>query len=659
MPARTLPALGAVTIALSLILSACQPQATPVVPNPTAPPLPPVETAPAQEPPVAEQPAPAPARSLVICLGQEPDTLYPFGSAAPSMWSVLEAVYDGPFDRLEAGPQPVILQQVPSFDNGDAIVVPVEVIAGDEVLDASGELAALSAGVRVLPSGCTSPDCAVAWDGASPLQMDRLVLRYRLLPGLTWSDGAPLTAADSVFSYDITQDPATPVSRRLLYRTASYTALDETTLEWSGVPGFHPTRFDSLFWLPQPRHILSGIPAAQLLTAEESSRRPLGWGPYVIQDWAAGDHITLTRNERYFRAAEGLPLFDTLVYRFLDRPGDNNLAALLINECDIVDQTSLLDEQLEAVLELERNGQLTAYIGQGPEWEHLDFGIRPASYDDGYNPALGDRPDLFSDPLLRQAFAYCSDRQGIVDEILFGQSSVPAGFLPPAHPDFIADLAPLPFDPAEGQRLLEEVGWRDLDGDPTTPRTASGVANIYDGALLSVSYRTTQAPLRLAVAERLAASLGQCGIAVDVQYYPPAELFAPGPDGPLFGRSFDLAQFAWESGAQLPCYLYESGNIPNAGNNWLNVNITGYSNPDYDAACQAARLATPSAGEEYLQKQGEIQRLFAQELPSIPLFFRLKMAVARPDLCGLEFDAAARSMLWNLEQIDYGEGCQG
>jgi peptide/nickel transport system substrate-binding protein len=65
----------------------------------------------------------------------------------------------------------------------------VEVIAGDEVLDASGELAALSAGLRVLPSGCTSPDCAITWDGADALQMDRLVLRYRLLPGLTWSDG--------------------------------------------------------------------------------------------------------------------------------------------------------------------------------------------------------------------------------------------------------------------------------------------------------------------------------------------------------------------------------------------------------------------------------------------------------------------------------------
>ncbi|HSV85075.1 MAG TPA: ABC transporter substrate-binding protein, partial [Levilinea sp.] len=560
---------------LSLVLSACLPQAAPAAQ------LPPTPLAEGERPtqPTTLPPTPAPPRSLVICLGQEPATLYPFASAAPSMWSVLEAVYDGPFDLLEAGPQPVILQAVPSFENGDAVLIPVEVFAGDEVVDASGELAALDAGVRVLPSGCSSPGCAITWDGSTPLQIDRLVLRYRLLPGLTWSDGAPLTAADSVFSYDITQDPATPVSRRLIHRTTSYIAIDETTVEWTGVPGFYPASFDSLFWLPQPRHRLSSIPAEQLMSAHESARSPLGWGAYVIQDWVSGDHITLVRNERYFRAAEGLPRFDTLVYRFLDRPADDNLIALMVNECDIIDQTSLLDEQLADVLEMETRGELKAYISQGPAWEHLDFGIQPASYDDGYHPAQGDRPHLFYDVRVRQAFAYCADRQGIVDDILFGRSSVPGGFLTPGHPNFIADLAPLPFDIDEGQRLLDEAGWRDLDGDLSTPRTASGVANVYDGAVLAVRYATTQATLRVAVAQRLVSSLAQCGIQVTVQYFTPAELFAAGPGGILFGRNFDLAQYAWEASVGLPCSLYHSAHIPNAGNNWLGVNISSYSNP--------------------------------------------------------------------------------
>jgi peptide/nickel transport system substrate-binding protein len=545
------------------------------------------------------------------------------------------------------------------LENGDAIISPVDLVAGDEVLNAAGELVALEAGVQVLPSGCTSSDCAIAWDGSAPLQVDRLTLRYRLLAGLTWSDGTPLTASDSVFSYEITQDPATPVSRRSLHRTASYTAIDETTVEWVGVPGFLPVRFDSLFWLPLPQHALNGISPAQLLTAEESARRPLGWGPYVLQEWVDGDHITLVKNERYFRSSEGLPAFDTLVYRFLGRPADNNLAALLVNECDIVDQTSLLDEQLDAVQDLARTNKLKAYIGQGPEWEHLDFGIRPASYDDGYNPVLGDRPDLFYDVRVRQAFAYCTDRQGIVDDVLWGFSSVPGGYLPPEHPNFLPDLTPLPFDVSEGRRLLDEAGWKDLDGDPNTPRTAAGVTNVYDGAFLSVNYATTQAPLRVEIAKRLAASLSECGIQVNVQYYTPGELYAPGPGGILFGRNFDLAQFAWETGLEPPCHLYESDQVPTAGNNWLKVNVTGYSNPTYDAACHAARQVHPYAQDSYQQAHENVQRILAQELPSIPLFFRLKMAVSRPDLCGMEMDVTVRSALWNLELFDYAEGCQG
>ena len=85
--------------------------------------------------------------------------------------------------------------------------------AGDEVVDAKGDLAALTAGTTVLPSGCTSADCATAWDGSGPLKMDQLKLTYKLLPDLKWSDGAPLTAADSIYSYQLSGDPDTPVSR--------------------------------------------------------------------------------------------------------------------------------------------------------------------------------------------------------------------------------------------------------------------------------------------------------------------------------------------------------------------------------------------------------------------------------------------------------------
>ena len=45
----------------------------------------------------------------------------------------------------------------------------------------------------------------------------------------------------------------------------------------------------------------------------------------------------------------------------------------------------------------------------------------------------------------------------------------------------------------------------------------------------------------------------------------------------MFGRKFDQVQFGWESGTQAPCLLYESDQILSQANDWLGVNITGYS----------------------------------------------------------------------------------
>ncbi len=641
-------------LALSLLLAACGPAA----PAPAATGTPqPAQTATQPAPAETATATPAP-RSLVICLGQEPNTLYPYGSSSRSMWSVLEAVYDGPIDTRGFSAQPVILKNVPDLTNGGAKIEPVDVQGGEEVVDANGSLVTLTAGTQVLPSGCSGPECALTWDGVSAFKMDHLTLTYSLLPGLTWSDGAPLTADDSVFSYQVASDPATPVSKDITYRTASYQALDETSAQWVGVPGYLPARYEDFFWMPFPRHLWGQVGAQGLLTADASAKSPVGWGPYEISEWVQGDHITLKKNPKYFRASEGLPKFDTLVYRFLGEPADNNLTALLTSECDVVDQTSLLDEQLEQILELQRDGKLKAYIGQGPEWEHVDFGIKPASYDDGFQPYNGDRPDLFSDLRVRQAFTYCMDRQGIADKLLFGQASVPAGFVPPTHPQYLQDLAPLPFDPAQGSRLLDEVGWKDADSNPATPRTALGVKGVSDGTALTVNYVTSQAPLRTEIAKTLSDSMAQCGIQLNVQALPVGDLYAPGPNGVLFGRNFDLAEFAWEAGNESPCYLYDSNQVPTAGNDWMKVNVTGYSNPAYDSACQAARLASPAQPDRYNQAQSDVQRLFAQELPSVPLYFRLKMAVSRPDLCGLEMDVTARSDLWNLESLDYGQGCQ-
>jgi peptide/nickel transport system substrate-binding protein len=645
-------------VVISLVLSACQTATPPVAPTqgiqqPTA-------TGGTALPTLTPTGLPTstalPKRTLVICVGSEPSSLYIYGSSAVGMWNILEAVYDGPFDTRNSVAQPVILEKTPSLSGGDAVLTPVAMKAGDTVVDQSGNLVTLAAGIKVNPSGCTGDACGAAWDGKRALKLDQLKVTFKLKPGIKWSDGQPLTADDSVYSFELASAQETPVSKSTIDRTLSYKALDEVTVEWTGLPGFVPQSIPDLFYVPLPRHAWGKYKPADLLTADDSARHPLGWGPYVFDEWKAGDHISLHKNPNYFRAAEGLPKFDSLVFRFLGDQGGNNLAALQAHECDVIDQSVLLDNQLKSLEEQAKAGTIKVLYGQGPEWEHLDFGIRPSSYDDGFRIDK-DRPDFFSDLRVRQAFAACIDRATLVQTLFYGHTSVPGGYSNPSSPLFQAALKPLPYDPAAGAKLLDAAGWKMASNDPKTARQSDGSSTVPKGTPLVVNYYATNTPLRMQVAQLIAQDLAGCGIQLKIQPFEIGTLFAAGPGGPLFGRNFDLTQFAWQSGSQSPCFLYTTGQIPTAKNNWLGANITGFSDPKYDAACQNA-LQSGSSQADSARLQQDAEQAFTADLPVLPLYFRLKIVATRPDFCGLEMDVTARSALWGLEAYDYGPACK-
>lgn len=598
--------------------------------------------------------SPVPPRALVVCLQQEPSSLYLYGSSSRSTWSVLEGVYDGPFDTRGFSVQPVILQKIPQLIDGDAAFAPVAVKDGDPVVDAEGSLVALHKGVKVLPSGCSGPDCAAAWDGKSDLMMDQLTVKFQLKPGITWSDGQPLTAADSVFSYEIAAHPDTPTSKFLTDRTASYTAVNDQTTQWVGLPGYYEQRYGTFFWSPLPKHTLGSKSAKDLLTDAEVAKSPLGWGAYTVQEWVAGDHITLQKNPNYFRAAEGLPKFDTLVYRFVGDAADGNLNALLSGECDVLDQNEQFLGMYTGLQDRQNEKKLQIFTGQGPEWEHLDFGITPAVRDSA--SAAPARPDFFGDVRTRQAFAYCIDRAKINQTLLFGQALVPDSYLPPSHPLYQKNLPAYAFNPTQGAKLLDEVGWKDADNNPDTPRVAAGVAGVPDGTPFTVTYFTTPSALRQQVSLAAADSLKSCGVQANVMVVNPGDVFGPGPDGLVFGRKFDLVQFSWEASARPNCLLYTTSQIPNPDNHWIGANVTGYANSEFDQACASAFWARPNEAD-FAQRNIQAQEIFARDLPVLPLYAFVKVAIGRPDLCGLKMDVTARSMFWNIEELDYGSRC--
>jgi peptide/nickel transport system substrate-binding protein len=272
------------------------------------------------------------------------------------------------------------------------------------------------------------------------------------------------------------------------------------------------------------------------------------------------------------------------------------------------------------------------------------------------------------------------DRQSVVDNVMFGQSIVLDTYLPPQHPLFNADVKTYPFDVAQGSALLEEVGW--VLGDDGI-RVASGVANVPDGTRLSFNYGTTSATQRMQATQLMAQTMLECGIEVNLQYFPAGEWFADGPEGVLFGRRFDLGQFAWLTGVQPPCDLWITDGIPGdptltVGDvpwlvaslgegadltkpafpwGWGGQNEAAYTNPAYDLACKTALASLPGQ-DNYTTYHLEAQRIFAEDLPQAPLYLRLKLAATRPDMCGFIMDPTENSEMWNIEEFGFGPWCE-
>jgi peptide/nickel transport system substrate-binding protein len=646
--------LFAVFMGVASLLAACTPQTiTPTI-NPApiitsaaypGPDVHNVETA-ATVTPTQEQET----RLLAICVGAEPLTLFPYGTSSATARSIQQALYDGPLDHIAFDLKPVILEQIPSLENGGAFLEPVQVSPGDVIIDNDGNLVNLGAGVSYRPSGCTSPSCAQVFSGQDPTMIDSLVARFQLLPNIQWSDGAPLTAQDSRYAFQVAQALYPAYRPQMVSTTRSYQVVDERTIEWRGLPGGQHPIYSEYFFAPLPQHAWESLPISELPESEIASRTPLGWGPYVLEEWIPGEQIALTKNRYYFQANQGLPHFDRLVFRFTANPQEA-VQALLAGECHLADESALRGIAAAELQALGSNTNITTWVEAGGAWEQILFGI--TSLD-------STRPALFASVQVRQAVAACIDRERISQEVYSGLAVVAEAFALPGHPLYPQDALRYPFDPPAASALLTASGWIDHDGNPASPRVASGVPGVPEGTLFEFAYLASDEVERQQVARIVQESLSQCGIKANLEFGAANKIYASGPDGPIFGRQFDAAQLAWTANSDISCSLFTSveipGPFPDFPKGWGGANASGYSNPNFDQAC-ATRLNTFQSNPDFADAYRQTQLILSEELPILPLYFHLRAAAAQADLCGFDLDSSNPNSLWNLEALDYGDTC--
>jgi peptide/nickel transport system substrate-binding protein len=550
----------------------------------------------------------------VICLAHEPESLYRYALPEPDgnagrahILAALDGAASGPIDEVDGAYRPVLLEKLPSLADGDVRVDLVPVRDEDRVVDALGRVVTWTVGVTA-----NGLDGALLSYAGSEARLPQVTVRFRLRPGLRWSDGEPLTARDSVFAFEVAGSPDSfNPDRGRVERTATYRALDETTVEWVGLPGAFGPDTIAHFWPPLPAHQLGTLTAAEIAADEAANRNPLSFGPFKLAGWIPGDRLVLERNPFYFRAAEGLPKLERVVYRFVDRPRDSGHLAEILNAagCDLFPS----GQGLESFPNRRALDSLTGLRVQeiaGPTVAYLHFDLAPV-----------EGSGFFTDLRARQAAAACVERYS---------------------PD-----AATP-EPGRGRALLAGLGWTDSDGDglvddgqaPLTLTLLAGAAGLSpeEGDLLTESLIVDlQRQLR-----------ENCGVQIEIRRLTAGELLADWPDGLVFGRRFDLALLEWraEDGPACAPFLTEQiASDLNPGG----ANASGYSNPEYDRACRRALTALDPA--QAARWRAEAEAFLVRDLPAIPVFARPRVAAVRPAVQGLQLDATAPSELWSLEEI--------
>lgn len=575
---------------------------------------------------------PDPPLVLTVCTAGLPESLFPYNAInSPAKENILSLIQTAPLKSIAGALTSVLLEKVPAQRDGDLRLEPVTVTSGQPVVDARGELVILKPGQRVRPSGCRTADCAVLWEEGASFTMDQMVIEFNIKDTLTWSDGTPLDALDSVFSYTLASSPEAPGLKWAEDRTQAYTAVETHTVRWVSRPGFTTADLEQFFWMPLPAHLFTGDEAwDDVASHQQLSTSPLSYGPFVLASWQP-DMIRFTPNPTYSGVGEGISQLDEIVYKVINGGAEAAWNALQQGECDLLDSSFGLQNQPAVLSQIQDDERFDLQVLPGKSWIQLGFGIQPAVYDGYYNFALGSRLDYFSDPRVRQAVGACLDREAVSGVMGASMGEVWQSFLPPPQSQLSEDEL-VQHDPALGLERLNQAGWRDHDGNPDTPLQAWEVANVPVGSLFSVELLIGPSASHQALAEIIQESLGACGIEVRITSLPAEELYRAGPEGPLFGRAFDLALISWQPLPDSDCGFYQSWQIPSKENRWIGTNLAGLDDNGYDVACTTAALALP---KERLSALMAAEQAFLTALPAVPLLAPPSIMVTSAGLgCG-------------------------
>lgn len=287
---------------------------------------------------------------------------------------------------------------------------------------------------------------------------DSLQVTFHIHPGITWHDGEPFTADDVVFAHGVCRAPEINWSAvSWLDHITNVEAVDSLTVRFTYDERYMYQVVDANVCYPLPEHILGDVPFSEMAN-HPIARAPVGNGPFRFVSWDAGQEVVLEANTDF---ALGRPHLNRVTFRIV--PDATNLATQIQNgEVDLWPRFT----PPSFYPQFNSDPELVVHSYPGRSYTYL---------------AWNTQDPLFQDKRVRQALTLATNRQEIVDALIYGQGQV--GTQPLISTIWAHDpsIKPYPFDPDSAIALLEAAGWTDADGDGVREK---------DGQRLSFSMKT-------------------------------------------------------------------------------------------------------------------------------------------------------------------------
>ena len=449
-------------------------------------------------------------------------------------------------------------------------------------------------------------------EDAADSDVDGVALTFEIHPDATWGDGTPVTTADVMFTWEVGRHPLSGVSNAELYRRIlEIDVIDDKNFV------MHNEKLDFTYNAINDFRLLPAHLEREVFEQEPETYRnrtkydtdptnPGLWlGPYAVTDLVQGSHIVLGRNAYWYGDQ---PVFDQLVVRAIENTAALE-ANLLSGEIDMIEGVLGLTLDQALAFEQRHGDQFTVFTKPGLIYEHIDVMLD--------NPILDDKP-------VRQALMYSINRQSLSDQLFAGQQPVAHTSVHPLDWVYSDNVRQYPYDLDEANRLLDEAGWA---------MGADGVRVNAAGERLQLTIMTTAGNRTRELVQQFLQSQWQlAGVAVDIVNQPARVLFGE----TIRQRQFTgLAMFAWISSPEnVPYSTLHSESIPTAENGWSGQNYTGYVNARMDALIDAIEVELDREQRAVLWQ--ELQEIYAEELPALPLYFRSDAHVWPKWLQGIE-----------------------